>query len=105
MVEAATGLNLWEQWADLEIDGPMYRLPPHRSDYAGLLMTLAREEHPDTSSFGDPEVVFRAGEPFHAGLVLRSPSLGRVEELMERYTEQLAREFKAVLPPADRPVH
>jgi hypothetical protein len=68
-------------------------------------MTLAREEHPDTSRFDDPEVAFRADEAFHAGLVLRSPSLTRLEELMDRYTERLAREYKAVLPPADRPVH
>ncbi|HZX43482.1 MAG TPA: hypothetical protein VFE93_16710, partial [Myxococcaceae bacterium] len=103
--EAATGLNLWEQWADLEIDGPRYRLPPHRADYAGLLMTLAREEHPDTSTFDDPEVVFRADEPFHAGMVVRSPSLTRLEELMDRYTERLARGYQAVLPPGDRPAH
>jgi hypothetical protein len=105
MVEAATGLNLWEQWADLEIDGPAYRLPPHREEYAGLLMTLAREEHPDLASFADPEVVYRADESFHAGLVVRSPSLTRVEALIEDYARRLAAEFKAVLPPRERPEH
>jgi hypothetical protein len=103
MVEAATGLNLWEQWADLEIDGPAYRLPPRREDYAGLLMTLAREERPDLSSFDAPEVVYRADEAFHAGLVVRSPSLTRVEEILEEYGRRLARDFQAVLPASDRP--
>ena len=105
MVEASTGLNLWEQWADLELDGSAYRLPPHRADHAGLLITLARQEHPDTSGFADPEVVYRARERFHAGLVLRSPSLSRLEELMDLYAERLAREFQAVLPAAGRPSH
>ena len=105
MVEAATGLNLWEQWADLEIDGAAYRLPPHREEYAGLLMTLAREEHPDTASFSDPEVVFRADEPYHAGLVVRSPSLTRVEALIDAYSRRLAAEVQATLPPGERPDH
>lgn len=105
MVEAATGVNLWEQWADLEVDGPAYRLPAQRADHAGLLMTLAREERPDLSSFADPEIVLRADEPFHAGFVVRSASLARVEELLASYGARLAREFQATLPPILRPEH
>ena len=105
MVEAATGLNLWEQWANLEIDGPLYQLPPRRAEYGGLLMTLAREERPDLSAYSDPEVVLRAGEPFHAGLVLRSTSQARVESLLDDYSRRLARDHQAVLPAMDRPAH
>ena len=105
MVEAATGLNLWEQWANLEIDGPQYQLPPQRYEYGGLLMTLAREASPDLSAYSDPEVVLRAGEPFHAGLVLRSTSPARVESLLEDYARRLARDHQAVLPAQDRPAH
>ncbi|MGO8969821.1 MAG: ATP-grasp domain-containing protein [Myxococcaceae bacterium] len=105
MVEAATGLNLWEEWADLELDGAAYRLPQPRTDYAGLLMTLARQEHPDLSSYADPEVVLRAGEPFHAGLVVRSPDRERVEALLSDYARRLRQEHSATLPAADRPAH
>lgn len=105
MVEAATGLNLWEEWANLEVDGSAYRLPARRSEYGGLLMTLAREERPDLSVYAEPEVVMRADEPFHAGLVLRSPSPERVEALLNQYASRLARDHQAVLPAPDRPVH
>ena len=105
MVEAATGLNLWEEWANLELDGPAYQLPARRTDYAGLLMTLARQEHPDLSSYDAPEVAFRAREPFHAGLVVRSPSLPRVETLLADYAQRLARDFSATLPALERPAH
>ena len=105
MVQAATGLNLWEEWADLEIDGAAYRLPARRAAYGGLLMTLAREERPDLSAYTDPEVVLRAGEPFHAGLVLRSTSQARVEALLEDYSRRLARDHQAVLPATERPSH
>src|SRR5436190_20004723 len=35
-VEAATGLNLWAEWANVEIAGEesAYELAPHRDDYA-----------------------------------------------------------------------
>jgi hypothetical protein len=105
MVEAATGLNLWEEWANLEIDGRAYQLPPRRAEYGGLLMSLAKEERPDLSAFSDPEVVLRAGEPFHAGFVLRSPSQARVEALLDDYARRLARDHQAVLPASDRPAH
>jgi len=105
MVEAATGLNLWEQWANLEIDGSAYRLPPRRTEYAGLLMTLAREERPDLSGFDDPEIAYRAAEPFHAGLVVRSPSHARVAALLGDYARRLARDHQAVLPAQAKPAH
>src|SRR5262249_35853835 len=52
MVEAATGLNLWEEWAAVELAGPgEYRTPLLRQEHAGATVSLARMETPDTSSF------------------------------------------------------
>lgn len=36
-IEGSTGLNLWAEWARIEICGENeeYELPPHRDDYAG----------------------------------------------------------------------
>ena len=61
MVEAATGINLWREWARIEIAGGdgSYRLPKVREDYAGVVLSLARQEDPDTSGYNDPEVVLR----------------------------------------------
>ncbi len=104
MVEAATGLNLWEEWARLEIgagEGP-YAPPPARSEYGGVVVSLARQERPDTSGFTDPEICYRLDQKHHIGLVVRSPSPERVEELLTQYTERIARDFQAVLPPADK---
>ena len=43
LVEAATGMNLWAEWAKVELAGgkSAYALPPLRSDYAGLVTSLA----------------------------------------------------------------
>src|SRR5262249_15720296 len=80
LVEAATGINLWAEWCDIEIDkGTVpYVLPARRFEHAGLIQCLARTERPDLSAFDDPEVVGRTDDPFHAGLVLRSPDSARV---------------------------
>jgi hypothetical protein len=101
MVEAATGLNLWEEWAAVEIAGEgQYRLPPLRQEFGGAVVSLARTEHPDTSSFADPEVFLRLDQKHHIGLVVRSPSAARVGELLDDYVERIARDHQAVLPPS-----
>src|SRR5262249_55572111 len=74
MVEAATGINLWREWARIEVAGSdgSYELPSVREDYAGVILSLARQEEPDTSAYSDPEVFLRIKKHHHAGLVLKS---------------------------------
>jgi biotin carboxylase len=93
LVEAATGLNLWEEWAKVEVSEDRYDSPHSLNDYAGLLVTLARKENPDTSEFNDPEVVWRMGEKHHAGLIVKSPSVARVEELLADYSLRILRDI------------
>jgi hypothetical protein len=104
LIEAATGVNLWAEWARVEVAGGKaeYALPPLRSDYAGLLVSLARQEWPDLGGFDDPEVVWRLKKRHHAGLIAASPSSRRVDELLEAYGDRFRREFMAALPAAAR---
>jgi biotin carboxylase len=106
LVEAGRGLNLWAEWAKVELAGgeEPYAPPTPRDEYAGLLVSLARQEHPDTSAFDDPEVVWRMDDkPHHIGLIVRSPKHARVAELIEAYVERVRRDFLAVAPPKLRP--
>jgi biotin carboxylase len=105
MVEAATGINLWRAWARIEIAGGdgSYKLPPVREDYAGVVLSLARQENPDTSSYNDPEISLRIKKHHHAGLVLRSTDPHRIPALLESYAQRFAQEFLAVEPPRDKP--
>ncbi len=105
MVEAATGINLWREWARIEVAGGngSYRLPPTREEYAGVILSLARQDEPDTSGYNDPEVVYRIKKHHHAGLILRSQDQGRVQGLLESYAERFAVEFMAVQPQKDKP--
>ena len=54
LVEAATGINLWAEWAKVEIAGGKapYQVPRVRAAISqDLLISLARQEHPDTSAY------------------------------------------------------
>ncbi len=105
MVEIATGINLWREWARIEIAGGKepYRLPAVRSDYAGLILSLARQEDPDTSAYNDPEIALRLKRRHHAGLVLRSSDPARIQSLLENYSRRFAEEFLAIEPPGTKP--
>jgi biotin carboxylase len=105
MVEAATGINLWQEWARIEIAGGdgSYRLPAAREEYAGVILSLARQEDPDTLAYNDPEVCLRIRKHHHAGLVLRSPDPQRVPALLENYAQRFAEEFLTVAPQRDKP--
>lgn len=105
LVEGASGLNLWAEWARMEIayaQGQPYEVAPVREEYAGILVCLARQEWPDLSGYNDPEVVYRVDKKHHAGLVVASPDAERVEWLIGSYAERFGHDFLAVLPPLDK---
>jgi biotin carboxylase len=149
VLEAATGLNLWREWAKIEVaDGgsrrqeqaagaggeptqkpdrherlgtgrqeqpagagenprtqqgsASIRLKPPRDEYAGIVLSLSKQEHPDTSAYNDPEIVYRVKKRHHAGLIVRSKNLDRVEELLEQYSHRFADDFVAVVPPLQK---
>jgi hypothetical protein len=105
LVEASAGINLWAEWAKLELAGKVtpYRLPELRQDYAGIIITLARQESPDTTAYDDPEIVWRLNKRHHAGLIVRSDSWQRVNTLIGSYTERFRTDFHASMPVPDRP--
>jgi hypothetical protein len=105
LVEAATGMNLWAEWAKVELAGGKvpYAPPPMRGDYAGLVTSLARQEWPDLSEFSDPEVVWRLAKRHHAGVIVASPHRERVAELVDGYARRLADHYTTSLPPAESP--
>lgn len=106
LVETATGINLWREWARLEVAdlrGEPYVLPKVTEKYAGSVLCLATTIEPDTSAFDAPEVVTRMKKNHHAGLIVCSESAGRVRELLDRYSTEFAQRFLATLPPPEKP--
>jgi biotin carboxylase len=104
VLEAASGVNLWREWAKLELSDERFakNAPIDEKNYAGIVLSLARQEYPDTSAYNDPEIVYRVKKRHHVGLIVRSPSLERVNELLDSYGGRFADDFIAVVPPLDR---
>ena len=106
VLEAASGVNLWREWARLEMAGEdsaqLPRPEKPRKDYAGIVLSLARQEQSDTSAYDDPEIVYRVKKKHHVGLIVRSAELERVTELLDQYAQRFADDFIAVVPPLER---
>jgi len=105
VVEAASGINLWREWARLEVAAGKqpYDVPTVQQNYAGVIVSLARQEQPDTSSYNDPEIVYRVKKYHHAGFVVKSAKPARVKELLEGYTRRFVTDFLATQPVPDKP--
>jgi biotin carboxylase len=104
LVEVATGVNLWREWAQLEVRslrGEIYTPPAPRPNYAGSVLCLAQTAEPDTSAFNDPEIVVRVKKHHHAGLIVCSEHAKRVKELLEEYSLVFGRLFLASMPPPE----
>ena len=105
VLEAASGVNLWREWARLEIaDGKApSKITPLRKEYAGIILSLAKQEYPDTSAYADEEIVSRVKKRHHAGLIVRASRLDRVNQLLDDYGRRFVEDFVAVAPPPERP--
>ena len=104
VVEAATGVNLWREWAKIEIAGDhgTYDAPRSRGEYAGIVLSLARQEEPDMSAYDDPEIVTRVRKRHHAGLIVSAADEGRVKDLVESYASRFYQDFHASAPAPER---
>jgi len=106
LVEFSKGLNPWKEWARIEIAtamGTEYSLPKLKGNFAGSVISLARQETPDLSGYTDPEIVMRLKKHHHAGLIVESASAARVEALLDEYGPRFLNDFSASQPVPEKP--
>lgn len=104
VIEFATDINLWTEWAKIEIAGEKlpYKVPKQKNDYAGILLCLAKQEWPDLSGYNDPEIVLKIHKKNHAGVIIASPDAAKVEALMMDYSRRFSNDFLAAAPQYER---
>jgi hypothetical protein len=96
MIEQASGVNPWVEWARLElahVRGESYSPGKLRDDCAGILVCLAKVKEPDLSSYEAPEIVWRMRKDYHAGLIVASPDSARVDALLADYARRFSEQF------------
>jgi biotin carboxylase len=105
LVEAASGINLWREWAKIEIlsGKEEYNLPEVKNNYAAIITSLSKHQFPDLSTYNDTEVVWRLNKEYHAGLIISSPDKQRVDELLGNYTQRFYNDFFATAKMGNRP--
>lgn len=100
MVTEASNINLWKEWAAIEnslAKGTAYQLPTVKKEYAGIVLTLSKYQHPNLAAFSDPEVCFKVPLEYHAGIIVKSDNAERIQFLLEDYGKRLQEDFTAVI--------
>jgi len=108
MVEYATGINLWKEWAKIEIAsklGKKYTAPKPEKYHAGILVSLSRYQKPDLAPFNHKNVCWKMDKDYHVGFILRDTEIKQVHQLLNDYTEIVKSEYHASLPAPDRPTN
>ena len=106
LVEAATGINIWKEWARLEtalLRNIPYEVEKPTGFFAGLIIALAKELHPDTTPFETEEVVKFLPIDYHIGIVYKSTDEGKVLERLDEAAQQITQHILNILPPKDKP--
>lgn len=104
MVEISSGISLWKEWAHIEDAAAAktaYELPTVRQDHAGIIVSLSRFQHPDDSSFNDPEIQWRVRKDHHIGMILKAEKRQRIQTLLDEYAERIRNDFHASAPPKE----
>ncbi|MCB0743795.1 MAG: ATPase, partial [Ignavibacteriae bacterium] len=104
MIEEYSGVNLWKEWAIIENmkENEKYKVPKVKNNYGAILISLAKQENPDTTNYNDKEITWRLNKKYHAGLVIVSKKYERISELINDYTKRIYDDFFISQPLKDK---
>ena len=99
-VQAATGLSLWTEWAKIEVAllfDRAYELPSIGNGFASCVGCHTSDETPSLMNYVEPEIVFRLAKDNTAGLILRSQSTARIQQLTSDYRRRFTLDFRSAI--------
>ncbi|MCC2589910.1 acetyl-CoA carboxylase biotin carboxylase subunit family protein [Chryseobacterium sp. MFBS3-17] len=106
LVEAATGINIWREWARIEdslLKKKKYAPAEPHTFSAGLLVALANSKNPDYAGFTDDSVEKFLPIENHIGIVYKADSDEKILKLLDEAAEKVTDNFLTILPPQDKP--
>lgn len=106
MVEASSGINIWREWARIEtslLRNEKYEITEPTGFFAGLIISLAKDLHPDLEEFRTEELVKSLPIDYHVGLVYKSGEKEKLEELLDRAAKIIVEKHLSIMPPKDKP--
>ncbi len=109
LVEASSGINLWKEWARLELShlqGKSFKLPkPKKFVPSGLVVCLTKDEHPNPYFVASEDLYFLDASGHHLAMVVTDKKCDSLDRKMSSYTKQVESELLAIAPPTDTVVH
>lgn len=108
MVEAATGVNIWREWAKLEnalLDGEKYTVEETQKLYSGLIVSLAKEKHSNTDDLNNEHVEKFLPIDYHIGIVYKAKTADIIEERLDEAALIVTEQILNILPPKDKPTN
>ena len=108
MVEAATGVNIWREWAKLEnalLDGEKYTVEETQKLYSGLIVSLAKEKHSNTDDLNNEHVEKFLPIDYHIGIVYKATTADIIEERLDEAALIVTEQILNILPPKDKPTN
>ena len=108
MVEAATGVNIWREWAKLEnalLDGEKYSVEETQKLYSGLIVSLAKEKHSNTDDLNNEHVEKFLPIDYHIGIVYKAKTADIIEERLDEAALIVTEQILNILPPKDKPTN
>lgn len=106
LVEAATGINIWREWARMEtalLREQHYDIKKPTGFFAGLIVALAKELHPDTSPFECEEIYKFLPIDYHIGIVYKSDDEDKIQQRLDEAAGIITEKILNILPPKDKP--
>ena len=92
LVEAASGVNLWEEWAKVEaadVLGKTYKLPRLKSRYSGIVVSMINQPDAHYEHFTDKEIFWTLNKNHHMGLIVQSTKQEKVRALLDDYAMRI----------------
>src|SRR5699024_10319373 len=106
LIEAETGINIWKEWARIEhslIHNKRYTLHKPANRFAGLIVSLVKQQHPDTSEFECDELYKVLPMEYHIALVYQSDKEEIIQQRLDESAQIITEKFLNILPPTDKP--
>ncbi len=106
LVEASSGINLWREWAKIEtslLNQEDYKVGKPTGFFAGLIIALAKDKNPDYSDFEAEEVVRFLPLDYHVGIIYKSDSCEKIDELLNDSAHKINEKHLHIIPPKSKP--
>lgn len=106
MIEAATGVNIWKEWAKMEnalLRAEKYNVKEAHKLYAGLIVSLVKDKNPDRDPFQCEEVDRFLPKDYHIGIVYKADKADKVKKRLDEAAFYITSELLSILPPTDKP--